>query len=387
MHPLGADAPTEGGGAAYHLGTPPLSSSREDPMSETTMPLTPDPAAADPAHGSDAAASPADPVPTAPHRAMAPSDAQDTFVADTPARRVDVTGADRARYLDDVTSQSLSDVATGTVHSTMYLDQHGAPIAMFDVAALADRFALLTPDQDVADTVVEVLGGRTFLLDARFEPTDHVVLALRGATAAEVADGANLATRPGTVRPAGAELFVIGRDHGCLDIVGPPSAIDDARDLLVDAGARIGDVHDLEAWRVSSGVPAWGVEVTAPHLPEELGLLTSHVHLGKGCYPGQEAVARMWMLGRPRRRLAVVTADGAVLAPGWEAGAGRKRVTVTTVGPDGSRGLAFVPGDAVVGDRFTAESGGTIEVVALVGDDDDPPGHDPAMTRRRDRRA
>lgn len=325
------------------------------------------------------------------HVASAPSGLADTVVVATPARRIDVSGADRARYLDDVTSQALSDIPTGSVHSTLYLDQHGAPIAMFDVAALADRFALLVPDQQVADTVVEVLGGRTFLLDARFTPTDDEVLALRGVAAAEVAAAANLTTRPGTVRPAGDRLYVIGRDAGCLDVFGPADAVAEVRGLLCDAGAREGDVHDLEAWRVTAGVPAWGVEVTAPHLPEELGLLASHVHLNKGCYPGQEAVARMWMLGRPRRRLAVVVADGDSLEPDQVLGAGRRKVTVTTVGPDGSRALAFVPGDAVVGDRFpsdpeAAAGSAVVEVVALVGGEVTPPGHDPAMTRRRDRR-
>lgn len=301
----------------------------------------------------------------------------------TPVRRVDVTGADRTRYLDDVTSQALADVTTGSVHGSLYLDQHGAPRAMFDVAVLADRLALLTPDTSVADTVVEVLGGRTFLLDARFSLTDDVVIALRGPEAAQVADAANLTTRPGTVRPAGDTLFIVGRDAGGLDVVGPPSAVDEVGGLLLDVGARPGGAADLDAWRIVDGVPAWGVEVTAPHLPEELGLLASHVHLAKGCYPGQEAVARMWMLGRPRRRLAVVTAPAGTLTAGWQTGEGRRRVTVTSALSDGSRALAFVPGDAEVGQRYGDDA--DVEVAALVGGEDWPPGHDPAVARRRDR--
>ncbi len=303
----------------------------------------------------------------------------------TPVRRVDVTGADRTRYLDDVTTQSLAEISAGSVHGSLYLDQHGAPLAMFDVAVLADRLALLTPDAGVADTVVEVLGGRTFLLDARFALTDDVVVALRGPDAAKVADAANLATRPGTVRPAGDTLFLIGRGGGSLDIVGPPDAVGEVGAVLLDVGAREGNAADLEAWRIVDGIPAWGVEVTSPHLPEELGLLASHVHLSKGCYPGQEAVARMWMLGRPRRRLAVITAPAGTLAQGWQAGSGRRRVTVTTALADGSRALAFVPGDAEVGQRFGADA--NVEVAAIVGGDDWPPGHDPSVARRRDRRA
>lgn len=326
-----------------------------------------------------------DPDPVRPDDARPPAAGLDGAVlVRTPVRRVDVTGADRTRYLDDVTTQSLADIATGTVHGSLYLDQHGAPLAMFDIAVLADRLALLTPDASVADTVVEVLGGRTFLLDARFSLTDDVVVALRGPEAARVADAANLVTRPGTVRPAGDTLFIVGRAGGSLDIVGPAAAVDEVVAVLLDVGARDGTEADLDAWRIVDGVPAWGVEVTAPHLPEELGLLASHVHLAKGCYPGQEAVARMWMLGRPRRRLAVVTSAPRVLAQGWEAGSGRRRVTVTTALSDGSRALAFVPGDAKVGQRFGDRD--EVEVVALVGGEDWPPGHDPSVVRRRDRR-
>jgi folate-binding protein YgfZ len=306
------------------------------------------------------------------------------FVARTPTRRVDVAGSDRLSYLEDVTSQALKEASAGSVQGSLYLDPHGAPLAMFDVAVLAESVALLAPDEGVATTLVEVLGGRTFLSDAAFTLTDDVVIVLRGEGAQDVAAAANLATRPGTVRPAG-DAFVIGRDDGQVDIVGPAQLIDDLWDLLIDAGAREGTDDDLEAWRVAAGVPAWGSEVTPPHLPEEVGLLPSHVHLAKGCYQGQEAVARMWMLGRPRRRLAVVTPTQGTINVGWHTGSGRHQVTVTSMSPAGDAALAFVPGDAVDGAAFTDEDGNSIEVARLVGADPHPPGADPAVTRRRDK--
>ena len=303
----------------------------------------------------------------------------------TSARRIDVTGEDRTRYLDDVTSQRLVDVPVGEVRGTLYLDAHGAPMAMFDVAVLDDRLVLVVPDGDVMDTVVEVLGGRTFLLDARFAATDDAVVALRGEDAGTVARAAGVDTGAGRVRVEDGALLV-GRDDGAVDVAGPAAAVAGVVQRLQTAGATEGTNRDLLRWRVSAGVPAWGSEVRPPHLPEEAGLLPTHVHLAKGCYPGQEAVARMWMLGRPRRRLAVVEpARGAVVEPGWEFGGGRRAVTVTSVSPDGDRALAFVPGDAAPGDAFTDDGGAGVEVVRLVGDHPAPPGHDPAVTRRRDR--
>jgi tRNA-modifying protein YgfZ len=304
------------------------------------------------------------------------------FVVPLDLVRVEVTGADRASYLDDVTTQAIRDLAPGHITSAMYLDVHGAPLAVFDVAVLPDRLALLVP-RELVDTVLDVLGGRTFLLDATFTRTDDEVLALRDDEGGAVAAAVGCKARPRRCLPGG-DVLVIGREDG-VDLVGSSAAIEAVRSQLAEAGAAEGNDEDLEAWRVRHGVPAWGREVVAPHLPEEVGLLPTHVHLAKGCYPGQEAVARMWMLGRPRRRLAQVAVEGTV-APGWETGVGRRKATVTSVAPDGATALAFVPGDAQVGDVYTDEDGTGLQVQALIGDDPAPPGHDPAVTRRRDRR-
>jgi tRNA-modifying protein YgfZ len=206
----------------------------------------------------------------------------------------------------------------------------------------------------------------------------------------------------GRARAQHGALDTVGR-HGhrrrhdrLLTIAGPDAEVGRLVDALRGAGAVDAEAPLADAWRVEAGRPVWGVEIAPPHLPEELGLLPTHVHLAKGCYPGQEAVARMWMLGRPRRRLARVRIEGdpallADLGPGWRAGEGRDAVEVTTVAataPDAEGGvhaLAFVPGVSTVGERIGGVEGTTVEVVALVGDDPVPPGHDPAVLRRRDR--
>lgn len=308
----------------------------------------------------------------------------------TEARRVEVRGTDRLGYLDDVTSQALRDLTPGVVRGALHLDQHGAPLAMFDVLVLAESLALIAPDAAVAATLVDVLGARTFLLDARFEAREDRVVAVRGADADRVASAVNLGGRPGTVRPAGDGLVVVGRDGGGIDLVGSEEALAPAVEGLTAAGARPVGPDEFDAWRVRAGVPAWNREVAAPHLPEESGVLATHVHLAKGCYPGQEAVARMWMLGRPRRRLARVEATGTSLRPGWTVGSGRQAVTVTSATADGTRALAFVPRDAAVGavlDGGDTTDGGEVRVLGFVGDDLVAPGHDPDVPRRRDRGA
>jgi len=309
---------------------------------------------------------------------------------------IEVTGEDRLSHLDATTTQALKDARPGTATAALVLDANGNPLAMFDVLVLPDRVWIVTPGEDVTDVVMRLIAGRTFLADARFTVLDHRVVRVHGVADAAGAlartawSGVAVIPEPGTVRSTPSGDVVVAADRaGTLTLAGPAAEVCRLAGRLVEAGAVEGDGDAVAAWRVAAGRPVWGDDVRPPHLPEELGLLPSHVHLAKGCYPGQEAVARMWMRGRPRRRLARVRITGPDLGrivPGQHLGAGRDAVELTTVDRAGSdvAALAFVPGTAAVGDRFEDETA-HIEVVALVGDDPTPPGHDPAMRRRRDR--
>ncbi len=96
-----------------------------------------------------------------------------------------------------------------------------------------------------------------------------------------------------------------------MDLIGPRAWLD-AR----VADLELAEVDDAawQAWRISAGEPAWGSEVAEGRRAQELGLLPTHVHLRKGCYPGQESIAKIYNLGRPRRALAVVEFAGDVSA-------------------------------------------------------------------------
>lgn len=297
------------------------------------------------------------------------------------AAAIAVTGADRASYLQAILSQDVEGLSVGSAAGALHLDGKGRPLAVMRVVVLEDRFLLVVPDRELAEELATTLASRTFLADAAFEVLDDVVVAVRGAALPGL--------EPGAAETGDDGVTAVGHEHG-LDLIGPPAAVA-AR--IAELDVEEVDPDALEAWRVAHGVPAWGREVRAPHLPEEMGLLPTHVHLEKGCYPGQEAVARMWNLGRPRRRLARVIVDGP-LAAGWTAGRGRSQVELTSVASyDGERvGLAYVPADADPGVRYgdgsddgDAEEDGAVVVRDLVGEGRPVPGHDPSVTRRRDR--
>lgn len=300
-----------------------------------------------------------------------------TLVGRTPLTRIDVSGGDRQRYLEDVTTQHVVDQPIGAVLGALSLDPHGLPLAMFDIAVLGDRLVILAPDPHVADEIVVSLGSRTFLLDARFERRHDTALAVRGPGAPQMLADAGLGFVEGRCRLA-ADVLIVARSTGA-DIIGPTSVIDAVAADLVTAGARQADESQLEDERIAAGIPAWGREVTSPHLPEEAGVLPTHVHLAKGCYPGQETVARMWMLGRPRRRLVQAQRADDGQTPTAEP------LDLTSRASDGHLALGYAPSGVTVGDDVIAD-GHRWQVVRLIGSDM-PPGHDPKVVRRRDRQA
>ena len=69
------------------------------------------------------------------------------------------------------------------------------------------------------------------------------------------------------------------------------------------------DADELEVRRIEAGVPRWGREIDDRILPAEAGLDATHVDFGKGCYPGQEPVARLHYRGHPNRGLRVLELD------------------------------------------------------------------------------
>lgn len=278
---------------------------------------------------------------------------------------VAVTGADRLRFLHAVCTQQLTDLDVGRWRSALLLDPHGNPEAVWDTLALQDRVLLICPEE-VSDRVV-ALGERTFLADAVFAPTELAVVWIRGPEAHAVAAAAGWDAPSGTV--IDGDPVRVGRDDGVDLCTATPDAV-----LQRLVGVRRVDVDGLEAWRIAHGIPAWGREITRGRLPEELGLLPTHVHLDKGCYPGQEAVARMWNLGRPRRRLAAVEVEGAVSAGQvLDTDAGRVEVTSVTDWQGRRVGLALVPPSAAAGTELVATEGRVV-VRWLVGEGLEVPG-------------
>jgi tRNA-modifying protein YgfZ len=116
---------------------------------------------------------------------------------------------------------------------------------------------------------------------------------------------------------------------------------------VLDAGLEATlDADSLELMRIEAGTPAWGREIDERVLPAEAGLVGRAVSLTKGCFPGQEPIARLHHRGHANRGLRVLRIEGAeVPEPEAEVRFGDKtvgRVTSAARGPEGISVLAYV---------------------------------------------
>lgn len=294
------------------------------------------------------------------------------------SRVIEVVGEDRLTHLDAMTSQRLHDLPPGQGRSTLVLEAGGKLVAAFDVLGGPHDAWILAPDEAVP-TVMDVIAKRTFLADARFALSDHVQWSVRGDDISTVLHALGFPSALQAWREVdGARIW--NGTFG-VEVAGPADVVGDIVEQLVGHGVIQVDADGLDDARIAAGEPVLGRELVAPHLPEEVGVLPTHVHLSKGCYPGQEAVSRMWMLGRPRRRLAVMAVAG---DPEVGVGIGEGRRVATLTARSGDRGLAWVPADATTGEVFGDDD---LAVHHFVGDDRPVVGWTPNQTRGRDRRA
>src|SRR6185437_9200746 len=95
-----------------------------------------------------------------------------------------------------------------------------------------------------------------------------------------------------------------------VDVLIPREQLAGTVEQLQGAGAVAAGIDAWEALRVAAGKPRWGLETDHKTIPHEVGWLADAVHLDKGCYRGQETVARVHNLGRPPRRLVLLHLDG-----------------------------------------------------------------------------
>ena len=253
-------------------------------------------------------------TPVAEQRALA----RGAAIVDLSSRGVlTVSGPDRLTWLHSLTSQSLTGLAPGASTETLLLDANGR---LEHAARVVDdgETAWLLVDRVEAEPLRAWLDRMRFML--------RVEVADRSDDVATIGSLGAVELPVPVLAPAGVPVVwvdpwseVAAGGHSYADAVDHPGREWTARETLVArsdlaelaasdmpaAGALALEALRIEAWR-----PRLTTEVDERTIPHELDWMRSAVHLAKGCYRGQETVAKVHNIGHPPRRLVMLHLDG-----------------------------------------------------------------------------
>jgi folate-binding protein YgfZ len=229
---------------------------------------------------------------------------------------VTVTGPDRLTWLTDLCTQVLTGLAPGDSALALILSPHGHVEHELHVVDDGETTWLVV-QPGTAESLAAYLRSMQFML--RVEVADRSdAYAVVWEPVREVDPGAPTWLVPADF--AGVGQVDSGSDRGgdATKYVGDRPAVLGGREVIVprtELPARLAASEPagswaLEALRVAAAVPRLGLETDHRTLPHEVGWIGPGVHLAKGCYRGQEAVARVHNLGHPPRRLVLLHLDG-----------------------------------------------------------------------------
>jgi folate-binding protein YgfZ len=215
-----------------------------------------------------------------------------------------VSGPDRLEWLHLLLTQHVSALPDGGATEALVLDGQGRVLHHMGVAQVGDVVYL---DAEAAE-FAELLGYLTKMVFwSKVEPRDVsaqlALLSLVGPEAQAVLAAVGVPLPEGAAALDGGGYVRRTRGPGVADLVVPRSAMPDWWRRLTDAGARPAGSVAYEALRVEAVLPRPGLDTDDRTIPHEVGWIGAAVHLSKGCYRGQETVARVANMGRAPRRL------------------------------------------------------------------------------------
>lgn len=208
-----------------------------------------------------------------------------------------VAGADARRWLHDLVTTDVATLERGQSRASLLLTPTGRIRAVFTVLCLGHRgFAIAQPD-DQPRPVAELLAPYVLSSDVRIDASRSRLFALPGASSA-----------PGW----GGEWWRPSIDGPGVDLLVEEQERAGARRRLEESGLVAVGHEALEARRIELGVPRFPVDLDEESLPAEASTYEDAIDLTKGCFLGQEAVAKVRNLGHPTRVVLAARGEGPV---------------------------------------------------------------------------
>jgi folate-binding protein YgfZ len=234
-----------------------------------------------------------------------------------------VTGPDGAEYLQGQLTNDVETLAPGEGQYSALLDRKGHMQADMRVLRPAEEEILIDTEAAALPAALKHLtmysiGRDVSVADASQERS---ILSLIGPRSAEVAGAPPLPEDAcEAINVAGTECLAVGT-RGGIDLICAAADAERLAAALREAGAADVSPEAVELLRIEAGVPRFGAEMGTETMPAEAGIVERAVSFTKGCYIGQETVARLHYKGKPNRhlrglRLSAAGEPGAVLRLG-----------------------------------------------------------------------
>jgi len=284
-----------------------------------------------------------------------------------------VSGPDTLKFLQGQLSQDV-DLAEGASAWALLLQPQGKMVALVRVARRSEESFVVETDAGWGAAVVERLNRFKLRVKCEIEPLGWRCLAVRGPRAHAAVESGAVTADTGPDTPDATVMTVVADWPGLpgIDIIGPSPAI--------PPGLRVCSADAYGSVRIEAGIPVMGRELDETTIPAEAGVVDMSVSFTKGCYTGQELVARIDSRGGnvPRRLRGVVLATNVLPPPGATVRYADKDVgRLTSVGESLERGtpvaLAYVgravepPAEVMITWDGGAPAPARVEALPLVG--------------------
>ncbi|HEY1451480.1 MAG TPA: glycine cleavage T C-terminal barrel domain-containing protein [Solirubrobacteraceae bacterium] len=283
-----------------------------------------------------------------------------------------LSGQGAIEFLNGQVTNELDGLVPGEGRYAAFLTHKGKMRGDLRIVAVEGELLLDTERsalQELFDMIRRFKVGYEVELHKR--TLERALLSLIGPKAGELANAADLPSDEhanAAVEIDGVMALAVRTDVG-IDLLCEAGDVERLRETLIARGASVVSEQAAECVRVEHGRPRYGLDIDTSTIPQEAGLNERAVSFTKGCYVGQETVARLYYKGKPNRHLRGLRLSGPV-ATGEELRAGERslgHVGSVALSPTlGAIALALVRREASPGDTIdVGERGVTAQVVEL----------------------